>query len=34
MTVPINVIGLMPAAAGCMGNADFVNDELIEFNDS
>lgn len=34
MTVPISVIGLMSAAAGCIGNADSVNDELIEFNES
>lgn len=34
MTVPISVIGLMPAAAGCIGNPDSVNDELIEFNES
>lgn len=34
MTVPISVIGLMSAAAGCIGGADSVNDELIEFNES
>lgn len=37
MTLPISLIGLMSAAAaaaaGCIGSADSVNDELIEFNE-